>query len=140
MGDKTQLARQFIEVIPHAQELGLVLQSIGNGMAEISMPYDVKLIGDPDTGVIHGGAVSALMDTCCGAAVMCHPDAPGGTATIDLRIEYMRPATPGQTILTKATCHHISRNVAFVRAVAMDDDRDRPVATATAAFSVEAKF
>ena len=140
MGDKTQIARQFIEAIPHAQELGMVLQSIGDGMAEISMPYDVKLIGDPDTGVIHGGAVSALMDTCCGAAVMCHPDAPGGTATIDLRIEYMRAATPGQTILTQATCHHISRNVAFVRAVAMDDNRDNVVATATAAFSVEAKF
>jgi uncharacterized protein (TIGR00369 family) len=140
MSDKTQLARQFIEVIPHAQELGLVLQSIGDGKAEIFMPYDVKLIGDPGTGVIHGGAVSALMDTCCGAAVMCHPEAPGGTATIDLRIEYMRAATPGQRILTKATCHHISRNVAFVRAVAMDDDRDSPVATATAAFSVEAKF
>jgi uncharacterized protein (TIGR00369 family) len=140
MGDKTQIARQFIEAIPHAQELGMVLQSIGDGMAEISMPYDVKLIGDPDTGVIHGGAVSALMDTCCGAAVMCHPDAPGGTATIDLRIEYMRAATPGQTIVTQATCHHISRNVAFVRAVAMDDNRDNVVATATAAFSVEAKF
>jgi len=140
MGDKTQIARQFIEAIPHAQELGMVLQSIGDGMAEISMPYDVKLIGDPDTGVIHGGAVSALMDTCCGAAVMCLPDAPGGTATIDLRIEYMRAATPGQTILTQATCHHISRNVAFVRAVAMDDNRDNVVATATAAFSVEAKF
>ena len=140
MGDKTQIARQFIEAIPHAQELGMELQSIGDGMAEISMPYDVKLIGDPDTGVIHGGAVSALMDTCCGAAVMCHPDAPGGTATIDLRIEYMRAATPGQTILTQATCHHISRNVAFVRAVAMDDNRDNVVATATAAFSVEAKF
>ena len=94
MGDKTQIARQFIEAIPHAQELGMVLQSIGDGMAEISMPYDVKLIGDPDTGVIHGGAVSALMDTCCGAAVMCHPDAPGGTATIDLRIEYMRTRHP----------------------------------------------
>ena len=140
MGDKTQIARQFIEAIPHALELGMVLQSIGDGMAEISMPYDVKLIGDPDTGVIHGGAVSALMDTCCGAAVMCHPDAPGGTATIDLRIEYMRAATPGQTIVTQATCHHISRNVAFVRAVAMDDNRDNVVATATAAFSVEAKF
>ncbi|PCJ05349.1 MAG: thioesterase [Rhodobacteraceae bacterium] len=140
MGDKSQLARQFIEAIPHAQELGLVVTNIGDGVAEISMPYDVKLIGDPDTGVIHGGAVSALMDTCCGAAVMSHPEAPGGTATIDLRIEYMRAATPGQTITTKATCHHISRNVAFVRAVAMDEDRDRPVATATAAFSVEAGF
>jgi len=140
MGEKSQLARQFIEAIPHAQELGMMLTNIGDGTAEISMPYDVKLIGDPDTGVIHGGAVSALMDTCCGAAVMSHPEAPGGTATIDLRIEYMRAATPGQAITTKATCHHISRNVAFVRAVAMDEDQERPVATATAAFSVEAKF
>lgn len=140
MADKTQLARQFIQAIPHAQELGMKLTNIGGGTAEISMPYDTKLIGDPNTGVIHGGAVSALMDTCCGAAVMSHPDAPGGTATIDLRIEYMRAATPGQAITTKATCHHISRNVAFVRAVAMDDDKDRPVATATAAFSVEASF
>lgn len=140
MADKSQLARQFIQAIPHAQELGMTLTKIGDGIAEIVMPYDTKLIGDPDTGVIHGGAVSALMDTCCGAAVMSHPEAPGGTATIDLRIEYMRSATPGQAITTKATCHHISRNVAFVRAIAVDDDTDRPVATATAAFSVEAAF
>lgn len=140
MADKTKLARQFIEAIPHAQELGMVLQDIGDGMANISMPYDEKLIGDPETGVIHGGAVSALMDTCCGAAVMSHPSAPGGTATIDLRIDYMRAATPGQTITTKATCHHITRSVAFVRAVAMDDDTDRPVATAAGAFTVEQGF
>jgi uncharacterized protein (TIGR00369 family) len=140
MADKTKVARQFIEAIPHAKELGLVLNDIGDGMAHISMPYDTKLIGDPETGVIHGGAVSALMDTCCGAAVMSHPSAPGGTATIDLRIDYMRAATPGQTITTKATCHHITRSVAFVRAVAMDDDTDRPVATAAGAFTVEGGF
>lgn len=140
MADKTKVARQFIEAIPHAKELGLVLTDIGDGMAHISMPYDTKLIGDPETGVIHGGAVSALMDTCCGAAVMSHPSAPGGTATIDLRIDYMRAATPGQTITTKATCHHITRSVAFVRAVAMDDDTDRPVATAAGAFTVEGGF
>ncbi len=95
MADKTKLARQFIEAIPHARELGMVLTEIGDGTAEISMAYDNKLIGDPETGVIHGGAVSAVMDTCCGAAVMSHPSAPGGTATIDLRIDYMRAATPG---------------------------------------------
>ena len=140
MVDKAKLAKQFIEAIPHSNALGMCLEEIGEGVAVISMPYDEKLIGDPKTGVIHGGAVSALMDTCCGAAVMSHPSAPGGTATIDLRIDYMRTATPGQTIVTKATCFHITRNVAFVRATAVDDDTDSPVATAAGSFTVEGRF
>ncbi len=139
MADKTVLARQFIEAIPHAKALGLTLTHIGEGEAEISMPYNEDLIGDPRTGVIHGGAVSAMLDTCCGAAVMSHPSAPGGTATIDLRIDYMRAATPGQSITTRATCYQITRNVAFVRATAMDDDQERPVAAASGAFTVEGR-
>ena len=139
MTDKAKLARQFIQAIPHAKALGLDLTHIAEGEAVITMPYNADLVGDPRTGVIHGGAVSAMLDTCCGAAVMSHPAAPGGTATIDLRIDYMRAATPGQTITTRATCHHITRNVAFVRAVATDDDTDRPVATAAGAFTVEGR-
>ena len=129
-------ASQFIKVLPHAQALGMTLDALDGGTAVISMPYAEKLIGDPKTGVVHGGAVSALMDTCCGAAVMSHPDAPTLTATIDLRIEYLRAATPGQTITTTATCYHITRSVAFVRATAVDDDKDNPVATATGTFTV----
>lgn len=137
MADKTALARQFIEALPHSVLLGMHPQEMGGGSATIGMPYKEELIGDPVTGVIHGGAVSALMDTCCGAAVMCHPDNGGGTATIDLRIDYMRAATPGQTITARATCYHMTRSVAFVRAVALDEDTENPVATATGAFTVE---
>ncbi len=137
--EKLKMAEQFINAVPHCKTLNMKLTNIGDGTAEMSLPYDLRIVGDPETGVVHGGAVSSLMDTCCGAAAMSHPSSPAGTATIDLRIDYMRAATPGQTIVTRAECYHITRSVAFVRAVAMDDDVDRPVATATGAFTVEGK-
>lgn len=139
MTNKANIARQFIEAIPHSKALGMRLTSMGDGVAVIDMPYDERLVGDPESGVIHGGAVSALMDTCCGAAVMSHPDNPGGTATIDLRIDYMRAAKPGDRITARAECYHVTRTVAFVRATASDSDETNPVATASGAFTVEGK-
>jgi uncharacterized protein (TIGR00369 family) len=134
---RSLIAAKFIEAIPHARALSMTVVEVTAGRAVISMPYDTKLVGDPETGVIHGGAVSALMDTCAGASVMAHPVGSLGTATIDLRIDYMRPATPGQTITATATCYHVTRSVAFVRAIACDEDTDRPVASVTGAFTIE---
>ncbi|MGA9434779.1 MAG: PaaI family thioesterase [Roseobacter sp.] len=137
MADKDKIAQQFMEALPHSKALGMRLVEMKDGLATIDMPYDEKLVGDPETGVIHGGAVSALMDTCCGAAAMCHPKNQGGTATIALRIDYMRAATPRQRITAHAECYHVTRSVAFVRATASDEDADNPVAAATGAFTVE---
>ncbi len=139
MVDKSVIAQQFISAIPFAKALNMTITEIGDGTATITMPSSGDLVGDPRTGVIAGGAVSALMDTCCGAAVIAHPSNPGGTATIDLRIDYMRAATPGHAITTTATCYHVTRSVAFVRATAVDEDAENPVATATGSFTLDGR-
>lgn len=136
MDETLTRARAFIDALPHSHALGMVVEEFGGGRAVLSMAYDPRLVGDPRTGVLHGGAISALIDTASGAAVMAHPSAPASTATLDLRIDYMRPATAGHAVRAEAICHHVTRTVAFVRVVATDGDPDRPVATGTAAFTL----
>lgn len=131
------LSQQFIEALPHGKELGMRIISVGEGDVVMSVPYHPRLVGDPATGVLHGGVVTTLLDTCCGAAVMSHPTGALGTATIDLRIDYMRPARPGEPVTAHATCFRATRNVAFVRAVAYDETEQDPVATASGSFTLE---
>lgn len=137
--DLLSQARQFIQALPHSRALGMELTAMGPGTATISMAYDPRFVGDPATGVLHGGAISALMDTASGASVMSHPAAANAiaTATLDLRIDYMRPATPGQRVTARAECFHVTRSVAFIRVTATDEDETRPVATGTGTFTLE---
>ena len=129
----------LLTAIPHSRELGMRLISRAPDEAVMMIPYDPRLIGDPETGVMHGGAITALLDTCCGTAVMMSPRNPASTATLDLRIDYMRPATPERAVYAHAYCYRATRSVGFVRATAYHEDRDEPIATASAAFILNFK-
>ena len=108
------------------------------GEAVCKVPFAAHLVGNPDTGVVHGGVITALLDNACGIAVGSKTGLQGRIATLDLRIDYMKPATPGEDVLAFAECYKVTRHIAFVRGVAYHTDRADPIATCAAAFMLGA--
>ena len=89
-----------------------------------------------NSGVIHGGPITAVLDACSGAAVFSALRRPVPIATLDLRVDYMRPATPELPIITRAECYKLTGHVAFTRAVAYHDDPEQPIATSSGTFMI----
>src|SRR5690349_2383999 len=117
---------------------GLRLDRAAPGESWSSLPYRPVFVGDIATGVLHGGVVTAMLDESCGMAVQLALNGTSAIATLDLRIDYQKPATPGLEIRAHAVCYRVTRSIAFVRATAYQDSEDDPVATATACFMVGA--
>ena len=121
---------------PQARALGLQLVSVTPELV-LQVPYRAELVGDPDTGVFAGGVVTTLLDFACGWATALALAEPTSIATLDLRIDYMRPARPGRDLLATAHCYKLTRSVAFLRGLAYDEDPSDPVAAAQAAFMLD---
>lgn len=136
---RLKLVRSFSMNVPHNRALGIWIEDIQPKTATFRLPYDEKLVGNPDSGVIHGGAITALLDGCSGSAVFAslHDFVP--IATLDLRIDYLRPAEPKRDVYAKATCYKMTKNVAFTRAVAYHDDEADPIAHSVGTFMVSTK-
>ena len=86
--------RQFLETgIPFNRVLGVELVTLDKGHARLEIPFRPELVGDPFRPALHGGVLSALADTAGGAAVFSRvEDARPRVSTIDLRMDYLRPA------------------------------------------------
>jgi uncharacterized protein (TIGR00369 family) len=130
-----QLGQHMATSVPQAAALGFRFISAGGGRGSIEVPWREDLVGDPDSGVIAGGVVTSLLDHTCGLAISAAaPAHPFATATLDLRIDYMRPAAPRAGVTCEAHCYKLTRSIAFVRAQAWDADPADPITTAQAAF------
>ena len=126
--------RAFVDAVPHNRALGMEVVSMDRSGAVFRLPYRAELVGNPETGVLHGGVVTALLDACSGAAVFAALPRLAPIATLDLRVDFLRAAVPGRELLAHATCYRLTRNVAFTRAVAYHDDRDAPIAASVGTF------
>lgn len=134
------LVRSFATSVPHNHALGIEILEVRPGEALYRLPYAAHLVGNPETGVLHGGAISTLLDGSSGAAVFAALDKLLPIATLDLRIDYLRPAEVGRAVLARATCYKVGHTVAFTRAVAYHDDEADPIAHAVGTFMLGTKM
>ncbi len=121
--------------IPHCGALGIRVIKVSAEDTILALPYNPDLVGDPTTGILHGGAVTSLIDTVCGMAVFAGTKKLQAIATLDLRIDYLKPARAKAELYAAAHCYKLTRTIAFVRARAYHPEApDDLVASCVATF------
>jgi len=118
----------------HGAALGFELTKVGRGEIEMTFPYKAEVVGNPITGVVHGGVIVSLLDTCCGSAAITTLTKAAITPTMDLRLDYMHPAAPHEPIYVSAKVYRNTSNVIFCRGSAWQEDRENPIAHCVATF------
>lgn len=130
--------RELMEQIPFNRHIGIAVGELRSGFARLEVPFSDALIGDFHRPAIHGGVLSALLDTAGGAAVFTQVDFPGDrVSTIDLRVDYLRPGGK-ERLVAEATVVRQGNRVATVDIVCFHDRQpDRLIATGKAAYNIK---
>jgi uncharacterized protein (TIGR00369 family) len=88
-----ELIRQFTEqVVPFNAWLGVQIHHIEAGDVTVRMPFKAELVGDPFRPALHGGVLAALIDLVGGAAAFTRLGPYDRVSTVDMRVDYLRPA------------------------------------------------
>lgn len=127
-----ELARR----VGHGKALGLEYRGSGPNWMELSLPWREELVGVPETGVLASGAIVSLIDTASGGSVWMTLGTFVPIVTLDLRLDYMRPATKGETVIARCECVKLTRQIAFIHGVAHGGDPERPIAHSAATFMI----
>ena len=127
------LSQHYLD-LPHSRAIGLRYEGIYGRRPVLSFDWQPHLVGRHDTQTIHGGTITTLVDMVSACAVTAQlPDAEI-LATLDMRIDYMHPATPGRRIYGRAECYRLAGQVAFVRSSCYQEDPSDPFALGMATF------
>lgn len=124
----------FMANYGHAGFVGMRYVGHGENWVEVAFPWHEDLVGDPDTGVLASGPIISLLDNATSMAVWTKRGTFSPQVTLDLRIDYVRAATPGKTVVAWAECYRLKKSMAFVRGIAHDGDIADPVAHAVGIF------
>lgn len=118
----------------HSGFVGMEFRQHGDNWVELALPWREELVGDPETGVLASGPIISLLDNATSMSVWALRGAFRPQVTLDLRVDYVRAATPGKTVIAWAECYQLKKSMAFVRGIAHDGDIADPVAHAAGIF------
>ena len=136
-----EVLRQVMEeLIPFNRFLGVKLTAMRKGFARLEIPFRDELVGDPMRPALHGGVLSALGDAAGGAAVWASMDDDNARiSTIDLRIDYLRPARL-TTLVAEAVVVRVGNRVGVADVRLFNDDTEADtVATVKAVYNITIK-
>lgn len=125
--DLMAMAERFLSALKHCQRLQMQVHHANTEGITLVLPWSPSIVGNPQTGAVHGGALTTLMDTTCGMATLCVLPTFEVCPTLDLRIDSMHPAQPGKPIYGHAQCYRVTRDVIFTRGTAYQDDPAQPI-------------
>ncbi|MCT2560122.1 PaaI family thioesterase [Tsuneonella sp. YG55] len=118
----------------HPGWLGLQYRAHGDDWCELELPWRADLVGDEAMPVLASGPIVSLLDMAAGMAIWVSARAFRPVATLDLRVDYLRPSREHAPVCARVTCYRRTRTAAFVRGSAHDGDPADPVAQAAGVF------
>lgn len=125
---------KFMASHGHTGFIGMQYLGHGDNWVELAIPWREDLVGDPETGVLASGPIISLLDNATSMSVWALRGGFRPQVTLDLRVDYVRAATPGKTVVAWAECYQLKQSMAFVRGIAHDGDIADPVAHAAGIF------
>jgi uncharacterized protein (TIGR00369 family) len=137
MGELDAAFRELIESgIPFNNFLGLRVRRLEPGRCSLVVPRRPELVGDTRRGALHGGVISMLVDTCGGFAVWTLGKPSDRIATIDLRVDYLKPAVEGDLVAESQVRLHGNRVGNAVTVVYCDTDPGAIVAEGRSVYNI----
>ena len=131
-----KLFRTAIEtLIPFNRFLGIKVEKFSRGIAVLMLPFREEFIGDAERPALHGGVISTLMDTAGGAAVWTELSETDRLATVDILVDFLRPAAP-ESLTAEAKILRIGNRVAVARITVTQQGSDAPVAEGRAVYNI----
>jgi acyl-CoA thioesterase len=122
--------QKAIATVPFARLLGIELDEVGKGTATLGLNVRRELT--QNHGVVHGGAIAALIDTATALAIISLLSPAEKVTTVDLTVSYMRPLTIGR-ITARAKVVRSGRRL-FVASADLFDQDGKLAATALSTY------